>query len=90
MNNLSCCEKNEVVNYTINFVCVKRNVFLVKKPEVTKKKSAGCFFTWACTAIWIMMSLAVSDCWWKPLLFSAPFFIPLLFFMGKIEKDFKK
>lgn len=90
MNNLSCCEKNEVANYTINFVCVKRNVFFVKKPEVTKKKSVGCFFTWACTAIWIMMSLAVSDCWWKPLLFSAPFFIPLLFFMGKIEKDLKK
>ena len=52
------------------------------KKKVSKKN----FFTFLCSFIWVIFSLAVGDCWYEPLLFTAPFFIPLLFVMAKFEK----
>jgi excinuclease ABC subunit B len=51
-----------------------------------KKASKKNFFTLLCSFIWVIFSLAVGDCWYEPLLFTAPFFIPLLFVMAKFEK----
>ena len=83
MLNEVCCDvkKKSVVPVVVFYVPKSRRYECAKK-KASKKN----FFTLLCSFIWVIFSLAVGDCWYEPLLFTAPFFIPLLFVMAKFEK----
>lgn len=82
----TCCQKKETVNFVVNYVFIKPQMYLPQPQNSTsKKQKKSNFFTLICTAIWILFSLAVGQTWWQPLVFSAPFFVPLLLILRHFE-----
>ena len=84
-NYSTCCEKKEIPNYVINYVCIRPTMYSVVEESEKKKTKKSHFFSWMCASIWILFSLAVGETWWQPLVFTAPFFVPLLLVLRHFE-----
>ena len=54
----TCCQKKETVNFVVNYVFIKPQMYLPQPQNSTsKKQKKSNFFTLTCTAIWILFSL---------------------------------